>query len=376
MKCRCCENVFESSAVLHFKNMPAGAQGFLEKDEVGSDHGEDLALYQCPYCGLLQIMGEPVPYYRDVIRASAVSEEMRAFRLQYFGDFVRKYKLKGRKVLEIGCGRGEFLELMNMTGAEGFGIEHKPESVQYCMSRGLRVSECFLEHEDADLPKSPFDGFYIMNFLEHIPEPNIFLKAIWRSLSDGAVGLIEVPNADMILQKNMFSEFISDHLMYFTKETLRILLEKNGFEVISSSMVWHDYCLAAVVRKRAAVDLSEFYGAMDKISAEINQYIDRIHGRGQEAAVWGAGHQALAVISLCGIAHKVRFIVDSADFKQGKYTPASHLEIVHPKELNKNNIGAVIVMAASFSDEVAELIQREYSGLETAVLRDNGLEYR
>ena len=44
MKRRCCESEFDSSAVLHFENMPASAQGFLEEGEMDADCGQELAV--------------------------------------------------------------------------------------------------------------------------------------------------------------------------------------------------------------------------------------------------------------------------------------------------------------------------------------------
>ena len=91
-------------------------------------------------------------------------------------------------------------------------------------------------------------------------------------------------------------------------------------------------------------------------------------------AIWGAGHQALALISLLGIAPRIRFVVDSAPFKQGRFTPASHLPIVAPEHLDAGEVDAVIVLAASYSDEVARLIaQRHGTRFQVAVLRDNAL---
>lgn len=375
MRCRCCESEFRGEAILHFDNMPVYAQGFLEKEELDMDKGEILELYQCPYCGLIQIIGDPVPYYRDVIRASAVSEEMREFRINYFKNFVSNYGLTGKKIIEIGCGCGEFLELMNLTGVSGSGIENQKESVKKCQEKGLEVTEKFLEQEEDIIDGSPYDGFFIMSFLEHIPDPNIFLKAIHHNLAEDAIGLIEVPNVDMIIQKDMFSEFISDHLMYFTKDTFSFLLQKNGFEVIECYPVWHDYCLAAIVKKRNILKLDVFYEKMNDLSWQVNSYIEGIQSKGGKVAVWGAGHQALAFISLCGIGEKIEFIVDSATFKQGKYTPATHLRIVPPVELRNRNIDAVIVMAASYSDEVAGILKNDFKGIEVVILRDNGLEY-
>lgn len=376
MICRCCNNFFNGKAILHLENMPGMAQNFPDENSLKKDEGMDLDLYQCPYCGLVQIVDQPVDYYKEVIRASAVSKEMREFRIQYFKDFVDEYGLNGKKIVEIGSGCGEFLELMNLTGAEGYGVEYSGQFVEVCQKKGLRVSKAYMEN-GIKLSESPFDGFFIMNFLEHAPEPNSFLQGIWGNLCNDAVGLIEVPNVDMIVENHMFSEFIRDHLMYFTRDTLRLLLEKNGFEVLKCYPVWHRYCLAAIVRKRKTMDTTFFYDSLERISYDINCYIDSFINQGKKVAVWGAGHQALAVIALSKIQNKIEFVVDSADFKQGKYTPGTHVKIVSPKALEENDdIAAIVVMAASYSDEVASIIEGNFAGMKVAILRENGLEYR
>ena len=110
-----------------------------------------------------------------------------------------------------------------------------------------------------------------------------------------------------------------------------------------------------------------------RIESELNSFIDKFSsGR---VAIWGAGHQALAVISLAGISMKIKYVIDSALFKQGKYTPASHIPIVAPEQLNLDPVDAVIVMAASYSDEVARIVREKYSSrIQVAILRDHGLE--
>ncbi len=72
---------------------------------------------------------------------------------------------------------------------------------------------------------------------------------------------------------------------------------------------------------------------------------------------------------------KIRYVVDSAAFKQGKYTPATHIPIVAPETLGSDPVDAVIVMAASYSDEVARILRQKFpAGLEVVILRDFGLE--
>lgn len=370
--CRCCGAEIKDNPILSYSDMPGMAQNFPDETELERDHGVDLDLYQCPYCGMIQIVDEPVPYYKDVIRASAVSDEMKVYRRTYFKDFVDKYHLQGKKVIEIGSGKGEFLSLMNEAGVEGYGVEHCQENVEACTEKGLNVQQGYMDCVGTLLENAPFEGFFIMNFLEHAPNPNDFLKAIYENLAEGAIGLVEVPNTDFILENLMFSEFITDHLLYFTENTLRILLEKNGFEVLECNVVWHNYCLAAIVRKKKILKLGQFYERQDKITKEIQSFVNRY----DRVAVWGAGHQALAVIALTGIKDQIRFVVDSASFKQNKYTPGTHLKIVAPEQIKKEKIEAVLVMAASYSDEVAQIIADQYPDVKIAILREEQVECR
>lgn len=368
-----CSRPLPERRLLHFRNMPKAAQFLPDEHQLAQDSGIDLDIYQCPACCLVQTSNEPVPYYREVIRAAAFSEEMKTFRREQFAAFVRKHALHGKKLIEIGCGRGEYLALFREAGVEAYGLEYAEESVNTCTSQGLPVTRGFVDRPDYALEHAPFDAFAVLNFLEHWPAPNASLSGIARNLSDGAVGLVEVPSFDMILKKNLFTEFISDHIFYFTRETLETLLRLNGFEVLECSEVWYGYILSAVVRKRKPCDVSEFDDTRHRLKSALDEFIRRHAGRG--VAIWGAGHQALAAIALLELAGKVEYVVDSAPFKQDRYTPASHIPIVAPEHLDAHPVGAIIVMAASYSDEVASIIRRRWGpSIDVAILRDHGLE--
>ena len=72
----------------------------------------------------------------------------------------------------------------------------------------------------------------------------------------------------MIIKNNLFSEFIGDHLFYFTRETLKNTLSRNGFEVVECENVWHNYIISATVRKRKPLNLSTFLSVQNKIKKE------------------------------------------------------------------------------------------------------------
>lgn len=372
-KCRVCGKEFFEKPLLRYQNMPKAAQFFPDAESLKCDEGVNLEVCQCSGCGLVQLSNDPVPYYKEVIRAAAFSEGMKAFRRKQFGSFIKNFFLKRKKVVEIGCGCGEYLDLMKQSGVDAYGLEYSDDAVKKCIKKDLKVSKGFVENSDYRLNDAPFDAFYILNFLEHLPDPNSTLRGIYNNLAVDAVGLVEVPNFDMILRNKLFSEFTVDHLFYFTKETLNSTLALNGFEIIECNEEWYNYIISAVVKKRGKLSISHFYKYQTKLKDEIEKYIRRF--KHKKVAIWGAGHQALAIISLIGLADKIRYVIDSASFKQGKYTPATHLHIVSPEELDTDPVDAIIVMAASYSDEVANIIRQRFdSNISIAILRDFGLE--
>lgn len=372
-KCRVCASKLFEGSLLRYDNMPKAAQFLPDRRSLKKDKGVTLKIRQCSGCGLVQLSNEPVPYYREVIRAAAFSEEMKAFRIKQFRSFTQEFSLKGKKIIEIGCGCGEYLSIMRQFGAESYGLEYSEESVKQCVEKGLIVSKGFIRDTAAKLSHAPFDAFFILNFLEHLPDPNIILRGIYNNLKDGAIGLVEVPNYDMILRKKLFSEFTSDHLFYFTSETLGIALRLNGFEIVDCNEVWHDYIISAVVKKRQKQDISHFQRCQKQLKREMEGYIGRFGSK--KVAVWGAGHQALAMVSLMNLAGKIKYVIDSAVFKQGKYTPATHIPVVSPDTLAMDPVDAVIIMAASYSDEVAKIMRQRFGKkINICILRDFGLE--
>tara|TARA_Y100000310_G_scaffold225330_1_gene227359 strand:- start:940 stop:2076 length:1137 start_codon:yes stop_codon:yes gene_type:complete len=371
--CRVCGNPLFDQPLLEYENMPGAAQYMPSEDTLENDSGVDLKICQCSGCGLVQLSNDPVPYYKEVIRATSFSKEITDFRRKQFKTFIKDYNLENKKILEIGCGTGHYLSIMDELDVDASGIEFSAASVELCKNNGLSVEESYIEKRSQKLDHGPFDAFFIMSFLEHVPHPKKILGGIYNNLNDGAVGLVEVPNFDMILKKNLFAEFISDHLFYFTKDTLKLVLQLNGFDIVDCEEVWYNYILSAVVKKRVSFDLSHFREHKEKIRKEIRNYIDGFPEK--SVTLWGAGHQALAIMSMAELGGKVKYVVDSATFKQGRFTPVTHLPIVGPDRLDSDPPIAVIVMTASYSDEVVNIIRKDYSpDIKISILRDFGLE--
>ena len=158
----------------------------------------------------------------------------------------------------------------------------------------------------------------------------------------------------MMLKKGLSAEFTADHLYYFTEETFRVTLESCGFQVLSCRPVWHDYILSANVRRKQPLDTFLFSWKQQTLVQEIDAFVNKY----AKTAIWGAGHQALAVMAMAGLDRKIRYVVDSA-----------------PSKIKTDPPDAVLVMCAGFSDEVARILREQYDpAIHIGVLREDHVE--
>ena len=364
----CGRKLEEKDRLLLCRNMPAGAQDIPAKDQLEGEKSMDLQLCQCPACGLVQFDCEPVRYYRDVIRAGGYSTTMTELHRAQYSHLIETYRLEGRKFIEIGCGQGEFLSVLTEFPVEAAGIEHSAALVEKAREKGLNVWRDFAENGDTVLDGGPYDVFLSFNFLEHQPDPNGMLQCIYNNLSEEGYGLVTVPDFGYILRNDAFYELLRDHIANYSADSLRFLLNKNGFEVLEESIINQD-TVSMIVKKRSRVDVRGIRSNLEKLTGDLNAYIDAKTARGKKVAVWGASHQGFTAVSTTGIRDRIEYIVDSAPFKQGRYAPASHVPIVSPETFFSDPADCVIIMAPGYAEEISRIIRsRCGSSVEVSVV--------
>ena len=138
-KCRVCNNIlFEP--LLSYENMPKSAQVSSVKDSSSINFN----VCQCTKCELVQLDCDPIETYREVIRTHSVSSLI--LRQKQFLKFCNDYSLLKKKVLEVGCGRGEILEIINSLGMDAYGIEWNEDGLQKCIDKNFNVSKTYLDN--------------------------------------------------------------------------------------------------------------------------------------------------------------------------------------------------------------------------------------
>lgn len=390
--CIVCGNPLEGKPLMILGGMPASAQDIPGQEEMKEEHGISLSLHQCETCGLVQFDCEPVAYYKDVIRSGGFTTTMVNLRRSQYRHFIEAYHLEGKKLIEVGCGQGEFLSVLSEFPVKAYGIENRESLVRLARERGLAVWKQFAEKGEVLAPddgsaSGPYDGFLSFNFLEHQPDPVGMLRCIADNLSEEGVGLITVPSLEYILEHDGYYELIRDHLAYYTFDTLRFTVETAGFQVLEEEMVNRD-TLSVIVRKRkqadgqpvsdsqrSAVDVSGLKESLDTIGREMGELTEDLNDRGKKLAIWGASHQGFTLASTTAVGRFAGYIIDSAPFKQGKYAPASHLPIVAPDHYHTDPADAILIVAPGYTDEIAGIIQEKFGrNVEILALKSNHLE--
>ena len=369
--CRLCSTEINLSPLLSMNPFPKAAQFYPKTHEFEKDTGITLEVYKCPSCDLLQLNCQPVPYYKEVITAASFSKDARQARISEFSNFVKLFGLQGKEVIEVGSGRGGMVDIMNEAGMDAFGLEYSKESVESSQSSNYKMIQGYIDDLDPKFD-GKFDAFISLNYIEHQPDTKSFIQSLLRITRPGAVGYITAPNVSYLLETNTLYEFVADHLIYFTEETMRRAFESNGFDVIESSIINNKNDISVTVKKRELQDIPGI-GDVERLSHKLKDFMVKNYLNGKKIAVWGAGHRTLALLSIAKIS-EISFIVDSADFKQGKYSPVMHSKIVSPEVLERSDVDIVIVMVPGiYPDEVVKKIRSFSRIFEIYKLQDNKL---
>lgn len=151
-------------------------------------------------------------------------------------DYLAKWGIAPKKVLEFGCGTGDYAQAWLAAGASWTGVETSPQMLEFCRSRNLPV----IDSTDASqLVEGSFDLIYFSQVLEHVLEPRPFLQQVRRLLASGGLVHLDVPNHDSLISRlrrvNPSASgfgFIQPphHLVAYRKKSLRLLLAACGLE--------------------------------------------------------------------------------------------------------------------------------------------------
>ena len=153
-------------------------------------------------------------------------------------------RLRGRRVLDVGCGDGALLAAMRRRGWEAWGVETSRAGAERARQRpGLNIRDESLT--DCGLPEGYFDVVTLWHSLEHIDDPVAYMCEVRRILSPAGLVFIAVPNVESLecrlFRGNWFHLELPRHQYHFSPQTLTHLLERCGLSLRQTSHFSWEY---------------------------------------------------------------------------------------------------------------------------------------
>ena len=149
--------------------------------------------------------------------------------LTYYLDFFTP----DQRVLDVGCGQGQFIELLGEVGIAAQGVDVDTRMVELCCSKGLSVVESDLFAYLAD-PSAQFGGIFSSNVIEHLNAPDAlrFMHLAYAALQPGGVLVVATPNPESLIVH--LYEFWRDatHVRLYSAALLEFMLYTAGFRSV------------------------------------------------------------------------------------------------------------------------------------------------
>lgn len=349
------------------------------RDEaLGCRRGE-LRLGFCRACGFIANTAfDPAvhEYSGRYEETQGFSPTFMTFARDLAARLVAAHDLRGRTVLEIGCGKGEFLVLMcELGGNAGIGIDpsYVPERTTSPAAGRIRFIREFYSEAHAGLRA---DFVCCRHTLEHIGAVGTLVRTLRVTLEDPSVPVFfEVPDVLRVLREGAFWDIYYEHCSYFSPGSLARLFRAARFDVVDLTLEFGGQYVLLTAKPADGPtaptmalenDLGDLARAVDDFqqigAAAVEHWratLDGLRARGRRPVVWGSGSKGVALLTTLGAGDGlVEYVVDINPYKQGKFMPGTGQEIVAPEFLARYRPTDVLIMNPIYTEEIRQSLAR------------------
>lgn len=350
----------------------------------------DVSLAFCRNCGHLYNPGfDPalMVYTEEYENSLHFSARFQEYAENLAASLIERHDLHGKDIIDVGCGKGDFLKLICERGGNrgaGFDKSYDPGNEQGNDDGQASTAEGqvrFVQDWYSEAYSTvPADFILCRHVLEHIEEPYAFLTDLRNIIGNRTETTVffEVPNALFTLKDLAIWDIIYEHCSYYSKYSLEHLFARCGFQVndIYEAYEGQFLCIEAtpasapVAPKLDPAELTRDLETFSKRYAAKSEHerttLSELKEANKKVVVWGSGSKGITFLNMLRLQDQVKYAVDINPRKQGKFITGAGQEIISPEALQTYKPDCVIVMNPVYIDEIKTMMAD--MGLEAAYL--------
>ncbi|MEZ4700731.1 MAG: class I SAM-dependent methyltransferase [Rhodothermales bacterium] len=328
-----------------------------------------IALGYCGVCGFIgnkAFDGSLLNYSREYEETQGFSPTFNRFHERLARDLIERHDLHGKRVIEIGCGKGDFLNMVCALG-DNTGIGFDPSYIPERDSGAGEGRATFVQDFYSEAYADRVADFVCCKMtLEHIPNTGAFIRTVRRALDAQPEALVffQIPDTRRVLGEGAFWDVYYEHCSYFSPESLDVLFRRAGFRPLRT---WTDYDdqylmieavpdapdhdrLPDLTELRSLVD--RFAGTIQGVLTDWRSRLAAWRDRGERVVLWGGGSKAVAFVTTLGVGDEIACAVDINPYKHGSFLAGTGHPVVGPDALIADPPDRVIVMNPVYMEEI------------------------
>lgn len=335
-----------------------------------------IQLAFCPSCGFItNVAFDParLEYTQDYENSLHCSPRFQEYARSLATRLINRHDLRDRDIIEIGCGKGDFLFMLCELGHNrGVGFDSSYVSQSHHNQVQVKFIQDFYSERYADYQA---DFICCRHVLEHVQNPEDLLNPLRKTIGDrwNTSVFFEVPNSLHTFRHLAIWDIIYEHCSYFTPVSLTRTFSASGFRVNAVSEEFDGQFLSleatpsaqpaditenpSVEVEQLARDLKAFAASFDRKVATWKYQLEQMRQKGQRAVVWGTGSKGVTFLNLLGLHELVEYAIDINSRKQGMYVPGTGQQIVPPQFLPNYQPEVILVMNPIYQAEIQQITQ-------------------
>lgn len=339
-----------------------------------NDVSYDFEIWYCHDCDVGQQIS--IPPFEELYKEQRCFGFGNIWKNHYekYAEFIKKNSDPSEIGLEVGVGNAVVFKKLNgfFTKLSGIDAIDHPDYENYDIKVGL-FSEKLFEYEN-------FDVIYSSHFIEHLPDPVKFLKTSRQLLKDNGRCIVACPNIVKSFENLHFNAFTTDHLNYFSKNSLEKIAVNLGFELIDSYQ-YLDHGMYLVFRKTEkqinSIITKQFKNNFDTYKKIIFNYVEKAKKellKEESVFVFGAHGLTVTFLKILNnskLENKIKFVLDNEKTKHHRRLSGTNLICESPTIIASEKNPIVLLYMGAYEKEISQQLREINPNCKIISSRDN-----